>query len=73
MITNLDVELEPEDLQEILNCEDLFGKRSPGDIKSCDIHVDSEGNSKGTGEVVFRSRADALKAIDELDGMCAVA
>ena len=68
MITNLDTEIDSEDLREIFVCEDIFGKRQDGDIKSCDIHTGSDGASKGTGEVVFRRRSDALRAIEELDG-----
>lgn len=68
MITNLDPEIEAEDLREVFASEEVLGKRAAAGIKSVSIHMDANGNSKETGEVVFRRRQDALLAIEELDG-----
>ena len=60
MITNLDEEVITADIQELFELV--------GPVKSASVHCDENGNSRGTAEVTFRTRADALRSIDEYHG-----
>ncbi|KAM3314149.1 hypothetical protein ACQJBY_033166 [Aegilops geniculata] len=55
LITNLDFGVSTEDLKE------LFSEL--GDVKRCLIHYDRSGRSKGTAEVIFARRGDAVAAL----------
>jgi hypothetical protein len=60
MITNLNEDILESDMEE------LFG--NIGDIKSAVVHYDASGRSRGTAEVTFRKRADAVEAIEKYNG-----
>ena len=53
-VSNLDYGVTNKDLKE------LFGECGP--LKSFNIHFNANGRSQGTADVVFRDRADALRA-----------
>ncbi|CAN0854028.1 THO complex subunit 4A [Linum grandiflorum] len=64
-VSNLDYGVSNEDLKELFSVV--------GDVKGYGIHYDSSGRSKGTAEVVFSRRDDALSAVKryndvQLDG-----
>lgn len=40
-----------------------------GPLVSCEIHYDKSGRSLGSGSVVFDKRTDALRAINQYNGV----
>ncbi|VAH89419.1 unnamed protein product [Triticum turgidum subsp. durum] len=62
LITNLDFGVSTEDLKE------LFSEL--GDVKRCLIHYDRSGRSKGTAEVIFARRGDAVAALRKYNNVC---
>jgi len=59
-ISNLDFGVTNKDLRE------LFGECGP--LKAHNIHFREGGKSQGTADVIFRHRADALKAVKQYNG-----
>eukprot|EP00243_Klebsormidium_subtile_P012484 TRINITY_DN7660_c0_g1_i2.p1 TRINITY_DN7660_c0_g1~~TRINITY_DN7660_c0_g1_i2.p1 ORF type:complete len:272 (+),score=49.77 TRINITY_DN7660_c0_g1_i2:155-970(+) len=60
-ISNLDYNVSNDDIKE------LFGEL--GDLKRSEINFDKSGRSKGTAEVVFARKQDAMKAVSRYDGV----
>ena len=46
---------------------DIF--QNVGHVQVAVVHYDREGHSLGTAEVTFTNKRDALKAVDEYDGV----
>jgi THO complex subunit 4 len=61
LISDLDYNVSEADIK------DLFG--SVGELKSARIHFDRSGRSKGTAEVVYVRRQDALNALKQYNGI----
>lgn len=40
-----------------------------GPLVTCEIHYDKSGRSLGAGSVVFEKRTDALRAINQYNGV----
>lgn len=60
-ISNLDYDVSNEDIKQLFS--------EVGDIKRYSIHYDKSGRSKGTADVVFTRREDALAAMQSYNNV----
>mmetsp|Transcript_7088 Transcript_7088/g.8169 ORF Transcript_7088/g.8169 Transcript_7088/m.8169 type:complete len:278 (+) Transcript_7088:108-941(+) len=61
LISNLDFNVSEEDIKELF--EEL------GDVKRSSVHFDRSGRSKGSAEVVYSRRQDAMAALNRYNGV----
>ena len=60
MISNLDYNVSEDDLKELY--------QAFGETKRLVMNYDRSGRSMGTAEVIYKNRADAMKAMQKYNG-----